>query len=66
MNNIDMFFGFFMGCLVMFSLVFGIMEFFEEHTIAYKQGQVDAMNGKVLFELKSATGDSTQWMRIEK
>ena len=38
---------------------------FEEHTKPYKQGQIDALSGKVLFELKKHSDGSVKWERKE-
>lgn len=32
----------------------------------YRLGQIDAMSGKVAFELKTVGDGSTQWVRIDK
>ena len=66
MNKSDMFFSFVMGCVAMLMMVLTMLEVFKENTAIYKQGQIDVMNGKVLFELKKAADGSTQWARIEK
>lgn len=55
-----------------FGIIVGIAIFvaaasgFAEHTVLYKQGQVDALTGKVAFELKQQKDGSTQWERIKK
>lgn len=54
--------GFIFG--VMFTL--GMFDIFDDYTTSYRMGQIDAMNGKVVFELKTAGDGTTQWMRIEK
>jgi O-antigen/teichoic acid export membrane protein len=37
--------------------------FFPEYTHLYRQGQIDAVNGKVLFELKPQPDGTTTWER---
>lgn len=37
--------------------------FFPEMTPEYKHGQIDAANGKMLFELKKQENGSTVWVR---
>ena len=66
MNKSDVFFSFVIGGVAMLIVVITMLEVFKEHTAIYKQGQIDVMNGKVLFELKKAADGSTQWLRIEK
>ena len=39
------------------------MEFFPQYSVPYKRGQIDALNGKVLFELKQQPDGTTQWIR---
>lgn len=36
---------------------------FQEHTSNYKHGQIDAINGKILFELKQQPDGTTAWTR---
>ena len=42
-------------------IVFALL--FPEHTSLYKQGQVDALSGKVLFELKDKSDGTREWVR---
>lgn len=34
-----------------------------EYTRTYKQGQIDAINGKIIFELKTQEDGSVVWVR---
>jgi hypothetical protein len=36
---------------------------FQENTVAYKQGQVDAVSGKMLYELKDKPDGTREWER---
>jgi hypothetical protein len=38
-------------------------EFFPEYTSSYRQGQIDALNGKIIVELKQQQDGSTKWER---
>jgi hypothetical protein len=38
-------------------------EFFPENTSSYRQGQIDALNGKIIVELKQQSDGSTKWER---
>jgi hypothetical protein len=38
---------------------------FPESTVAYKKGQIDALNGKVSFELKVQEDKTTKWEKIK-
>lgn len=38
-------------------------EFFPEYTSSYRQGQIDALNGKIIVELKQQPDGSTKWER---
>lgn len=40
-----------------------LSSFFCEYTAPYKQGQIDALSGKVLFELQPQPDGSTKWER---
>lgn len=37
--------------------------FFPQYSVLYKRGQIDALNGKVLFELKQQPDGTTKWIR---
>jgi hypothetical protein len=53
----------------LFGITFGVWlivvssEFFPEYTSSYRQGQIDALNGKVVVELKAQPDGSTKWER---
>lgn len=51
--------GIFVGAL----LVVGLSFAFPEYTKIYKQAQIDAINGKILFALKKQEDGSTVWER---
>jgi hypothetical protein len=36
---------------------------FSEHTTLYRQGQIDALSGKILFELKEKSDGTSEWVR---
>ena len=36
---------------------------FPEYTTTYKQGQIDALSGKVIFELKDKSDGTREWVR---
>lgn len=38
-------------------------EFFPEYTSSYRKGQIDALNGKIIVELKQQPDGSTKWER---
>jgi len=44
----------------------GLLHMFSEHTVFYKQGQVDALSGKIQFELKTNPDQTTEWESKEK
>lgn len=60
------YFELFMGFVIGSLFTLGMFDIFDEYTTNYKKGQLDAMNGQVAFELKTAVDGSTQWIRIEK
>lgn len=65
MNNepwIVFFMGFFLGVsLFMVTLLaFGV------DTTLYKQGQIDAINGKIMYELKQQPDGTTAWERKQE
>jgi methylthioribose-1-phosphate isomerase len=39
-------------------------EYFPERTKPYKQGQIDAANGKMKYELKKNSDNSTYWGKV--
>ena len=53
------------------SFIIGIIVFitissvFTERTDMYKQGQVDAMSGKIVFELKELPDGTRMWARTK-
>jgi hypothetical protein len=53
----------------LFGITFGVWlivilaEFFPEYTSSYRQGQIDALNGKIIVELKQQPDGSTKWER---
>lgn len=56
---ISLFCGFVIGIVSAFCITFS----FGEYTQVYKQGQIDALSGKVLFELKKQEDNSIIWIR---
>lgn len=48
------------------TVAFGCIGFFYEYSLPYKRGQIDAVSGKVAFELKKKEDGSTEWTRIQK
>ena len=65
MNN-DTGFGLFVGFFAGVIVVIGLSMTFYEYTSLYKKGQVDALSGKVIFELKQQDDGSVLWERKEK
>ena len=55
--------GIIVGILVGSILVVGLSLSFPEQTKIYKQAQIDAINGKILFELKKQEDGSVVWER---
>lgn len=52
--------GFWIGLMVSFVVVNLVSP---ENTAPYKKGQIDVINGKVLFELKKKDDGSTEWVK---
>jgi hypothetical protein len=44
-------------------LVVTLAQFFPKNTSSYRQGQIDALNGKIVVELKQQPDGSTKWER---
>jgi hypothetical protein len=59
-------YAFMSGIIVGVAILFATLSLFYDHTAFYKQGQIDALSGKVAFELKKQPNGSTLWKRIEK
>ena len=55
--------GIIVGIIVGAILVVGLTFAFPEYTKIYKQAQIDAINGKILFELKKQEDGSVVWER---
>lgn len=55
--------GIIVGILVGAFFVIGLSLTFPEQTKIYKQAQIDALNGKILFELKKQEDGSVVWER---
>ena len=58
------FFGIFcltFGSFLFFYSAYGLVKL--EFESEYKQGQIDAINGKVQYELKTMPDNSIQWVR---
>lgn len=51
------------GIFVGAFFVIGLSMTFPEQTKIYKQAQIDALNGKILFELKKQEDGSVVWER---
>lgn len=51
------------GIIIGFMIAVGITGLYPEYTNLYKQGQIDALNGKVLFELKTKPDGTIRWER---
>lgn len=47
-------------------MTFGFTNLFYDQLYAYKQGQIDAMTGKMQFELKQQSDGTVKWERKEK
>lgn len=57
---------FILGLTLGTGIIVSVASIRPEHTVPYKQGQIDALNGKILFELKKQEDGTIQWTRIEK
>jgi len=66
MNTDDIRFGLFLGFFAGIVVFVALSMIFYEHTALYKRGQVDALSGKVVFELKKQEDGSVLWERKEK
>jgi hypothetical protein len=55
--------GFFLGFFAGAAVVVGLSMTFYKYTTLYKLGQIDALSGKVVFELKKQDDGSVQWER---
>jgi hypothetical protein len=58
--------GFFLGFFAGMGVFVALSMIFYEYTALYKRGQVDALSGKVVFELKQQDDGSVLWERKEK
>jgi small basic protein len=56
---ISLFCGYVLGIVTAFFVIFS----FGEYTQLYKQGQIDALSGKVAFELKKQEDNTVIWER---
>lgn len=52
-----------MGCFFGALMITVAMTIFPDRGVPYKQGQIDALNGKVFFELKKQEDGTTVWVR---
>lgn len=69
MNNIkDFFITHIIVIIGIFSFVFSIYDSNsnQQNVDLYKQGQIDAINGKIYYELKENPDGSSEWRYIEK
>lgn len=53
------------GMIVGGGIVIGASMSMDTHTKLYKAGQIDALSGKVLFELKQQPDNTVIWVRKE-
>lgn len=51
-------------CGIMMTI--GVISLFYEYGHPYKQGQIDAVTGKMQFELKQQSDGTVKWERKEK
>lgn len=56
---ISVFCGYILGMVTAFFVIFS----FGEYTQLYKQGQIDALSGKIMFELKKQEDNTVIWER---
>jgi len=54
--------GAWMGIIILATLNY----FFPEGSSGYRQGQIDAINGKVMYELKTNPDKTVEWVKKEK
>jgi len=54
--------GAWMGIIMLATLDY----FFPEGSSGYRQGQIDAINGKVMYELKTNPDKTVEWVKKEK
>lgn len=59
-NHITIFFA---GVGIGAAVIVGATSLLSENTVLYKQGQIDALTGKVKFELKTQTDGTKIWQR---
>ena len=58
-SDISLLCGYVLGMVNAFFVIFS----FGEYTQLYKQGQIDALSGKVVFELKKQEDNTVIWER---
>lgn len=51
------------GCTTGVVLLWILMATNVEYSKPYKQGQIDAINGKIIFDLKENPDGTTEWKR---
>ena len=61
-NWIIFFMGFFLGALLFMITLLA----YETDTTLYKHGQIDAINGKIMYELKQQPDGTTVWERKQE
>lgn len=61
--NDNSFFAFIIGLIFGGFLFVTIAMNFTEYTISYKQGQIDAINGKIQFQLKDNPDGTREWVK---
>jgi hypothetical protein len=65
MKDGDFWLTFFIGYFVSAFFIFGVLMMFHDRTLLYKQGQIDALSGKIVYELKQQPDGSVTWVRKE-
>lgn len=55
----------FIACIFTAAATLASVRSFEEDSGLYKQGQIDAMNGKILYELKENTDGTSSWVKMK-
>ena len=53
------------GFLFGWILAIGLASAFSTHTRPYKEGQIDALNGKIKYELVEQSDGSIKWKRVK-
>lgn len=59
------FFAFFIGCCIGVIITCLVIWFYPEKSIGYKQGQIDALSGKIKFHLVKKIDSTKTWEEIK-